>query len=864
MQIFNKSIDKITTVIKDEPVRITNCYFLGPVENPIENDYLNTDIGNILNGKDTPVTEGEYMEFRNGKKVQCIFHNKTMKDSPALDFSDFQINDNERIFVINNLRCSHNRKVIMRIGKNCRSKVWINDLLVVNSAMGATDSYFLTFELKKGNNIVFSELSFLKKETPISYSLRVNDYYNEFTGIDGELLKDYFYQNVFNKAAVLQEKWNFTDSSSYEFMLIPRDFVNIKKDEKILVKVTGENESLLEEFEIKFYQKVDYFIEKSKNDILLTFGINYKTLSSKDEYLENVILIQDVKELISHIEEQYQQLKHNFNLNDEDKVNIEGRIKYIMNGGPVVIKNERKVISKIIDYIKKGRHFKDFIIENGPNSVYYTSTLDNQIEKYYISIPKDYSYTYKYPLVIFSSTGRYASFSAYFSKLENWQLIIVDIGGRGITTGSYIGESSFMEIFQNIIKKYNIDMDRVYLTGYSNGAFATWALAQAYPYLFSAIIPISGAPNKENLKNLININIMSICGDKDYLLEAGNRIPSDVLTEYNKYTGITIKEADHNSVYFYGFGKYMITWLLQHKKTRYPEKIYFRTERIRHNKTYWIEICSIDKTTKFAEVIGEIVNNSTISLALTGVTQFILTIPEYVNTNDFVVRINDNNVFSFTNTIGVNQLYFKKSGNSYVQLKNVNEIEPQRNCMGMGILDIYMDSLKIIIPTENNSEESTIINNIAHNFAKPVTYGWDPVVYVNYPIINEDILTRDDLEKSNLIILGCKNNSQTVEIIKDKLPIKFDDYGYNYKDIYTKGDYCLILICSNPFNDNKKVLLIYANNHTLLKKGLFTRKLILPSYSNGLHLFLNNEAIIYNGIEYFVIDVLGNDIIKTT
>src|SRR5205085_2048760 len=46
---------------------------------------------------------------------------------------------------------------------------------------------------------------------------------------------------------------------------------------------------------------------------------------------------------------------------------------------------------------------------------------------------------------------------------------------------------------EEIVAQYQVDPQRIYLTGLSMGGGGTWALAAAYPERFAAIVPICGA-----------------------------------------------------------------------------------------------------------------------------------------------------------------------------------------------------------------------------------------------------------------------------------------------------------------------------------------------------------------------------------
>jgi len=69
-------------------------------------------------------------------------------------------------------------------------------------------------------------------------------------------------------------------------------------------------------------------------------------------------------------------------------------------------------------------------------------------------------------------------------------------------------------------------------------------------------------------------------------------------------------------------------------------------------------------------------------------------------------------------------------------------------------------------------------------------------------------------------------------------------------------------VISNPYENERSILIISASNEKLLKKSIFTRKLIIPFNSNGLHDYLNNEALIYDGSKYYGIYETGADLFE--
>ncbi len=81
-------------------------------------------------------------------------------------------------------------------------------------------------------------------------------------------------------------------------------------------------------------------------------------------------------------------------------------------------------------------------------------------------------------------------------------------------------ENWFENFYSDLINKYRIDTNRIYLTGVSLGGSGTWYLATKYPDRFKAIAPMSGFTRhmnyiSENIDNLKNTPIWAFHGELD-------------------------------------------------------------------------------------------------------------------------------------------------------------------------------------------------------------------------------------------------------------------------------------------------------------------------------------------------------------
>ena len=74
---------------------------------------------------------------------------------------------------------------------------------------------------------------------------------------------------------------------------------------------------------------------------------------------------------------------------------------------------------------------------------------------------------------------------------------------------------SVIEIAKDLIKHLPIDENRIYLTGYSMGAYGTFRLLGAEPKFFAAAVPIAGGGNPSAARDYKKVPIWIFHGAKD-------------------------------------------------------------------------------------------------------------------------------------------------------------------------------------------------------------------------------------------------------------------------------------------------------------------------------------------------------------
>jgi predicted peptidase len=123
-----------------------------------------------------------------------------------------------------------------------------------------------------------------------------------------------------------------------------------------------------------------------------------------------------------------------------------------------------------------------------------------------------------------------------------------------------------------IIARYRIDANRVYLTGLSMGGYGTWSLASEHPERFAAIAPICGGGNPALADRLRNLPIWVFHGAKDDIVGLGeSQKMVDALKAVRGDVKFTVyPNAGHDSWTPTYSNPNFYAWLLSHSRPTKP------------------------------------------------------------------------------------------------------------------------------------------------------------------------------------------------------------------------------------------------------------------------------------------------------
>lgn len=110
---------------------------------------------------------------------------------------------------------------------------------------------------------------------------------------------------------------------------------------------------------------------------------------------------------------------------------------------------------------------------------------------------------------------------------------------------------ALMALLDDVVDRYRVDEDRVYVTGLSMGGYGSWALGGTYPDRFAAIVPICGGGMRLHARRIANagLPVWAFHGAKDKAvgLEESQRMV-DFIQTFGGDAKLTVyPKAQHDS-----------------------------------------------------------------------------------------------------------------------------------------------------------------------------------------------------------------------------------------------------------------------------------------------------------------------------
>jgi len=191
--------------------------------------------------------------------------------------------------------------------------------------------------------------------------------------------------------------------------------------------------------------------------------------------------------------------------------------------------------------------------------------------RYILTLPKDYTSSKTYPLILFlhgyhanvNSYDDYKTFGLgeYAEEHEDFPFIVV-----APQTEEEYDVNVLWKLVKDIIKKYSVDTDRIYVTGFSMGGGWTYYLAATHSDSVAAIAPVAAEGNTNLAQYLKDMGVWIFHDKGDPLVSYESALDMyNALVELGCDVKITAYENNTHSGWYETYtNPDLYTWFLEH------------------------------------------------------------------------------------------------------------------------------------------------------------------------------------------------------------------------------------------------------------------------------------------------------------
>jgi pimeloyl-ACP methyl ester carboxylesterase len=282
----------------------------------------------------------------------------------------------------------------------------------------------------------------------------------------------------------------------------------------------------------------------------------------------------------------------------------------------------------------------------------YRSDFDDTLQPYGLYVPRDYDAKKPWPLLV-SLHGATSNHllnrrrvfglgnrpgESDYEAIRNEDVAFPDVGfivltpyGRGeVATYNGIAEQDVLRAMADVKRAYNVDEDRVYLTGLSMGGGGTWHLGLRYPDRFAALAPVCAVGDLSLMGSLQGVTeedraMLELTGPTAIAENASNQhvfifhgdADPVVVPEHSRRMASRYRDLgwlDKTVFYYEQPGVHHFAWdfayrdgslferLAKVKRNPSPDRVIYSTYSPRYNQAYWVRIDRIDKGLRIARI----------------------------------------------------------------------------------------------------------------------------------------------------------------------------------------------------------------------------------------------------------------------
>ena len=491
--------------------------------------------------------------------------------------------------------------------------------------------------------------------------------------------------------------------------------------------------------------------------------------------------------------------------------------------------------------------------ESGGRLRTYRSPVDGTVQTYSVNVPGIYDPAVKWPLIVsMHGHGWYNPFQGHPAPTYTGA-ICLSPQGRGSTDYKDLGEDDVLAAIECVKREFNVDPDRVYLTGGSMGGTGAYHIGVHYADQFAGIFPIVG--NADNLawterwgwnrifegrnnelrkfvqeghtarafaQNLRNLPTYILAGAADTVVPPAHS--RNVVAEMRRM-GIPVEYREYPSVGHGGFPADAtnagIAWICGWTRNRFPKCITWKTDLLKYGKAYWMRFEQLEKPMASGEIEVVAISDSAVDVQTVNLLSFSLQKPSALFAQDKPLTVTiDGTPLELPSSTEQEDAWitFRKHPGTGKWMNETDvEVQPltkRKGCEGP-VNEAFMAPFILVIGTSNPK-----MNDVWMQEAMQFAEDWK-FKNAGYPRIILDTEITEDIELDyNLILFGGSEDNAVSERLVPQTPLsdlhqllRFQKDTSKDGAVFDTPDVGSIIVYPNILHaPNRLAVIIHANS----------------------------------------------------
>ena len=492
------------------------------------------------------------------------------------------------------------------------------------------------------------------------------------------------------------------------------------------------------------------------------------------------------------------------------------------NTRPADVEYILRILDEVENWIDAAASGRDpFRDQKGLFQKAFYSRVDGSLQPYTVYVPKDYDGHAPHPLLLLlhgsggdqweipQAAANLDGHSVFAGALEETRIeskfLLCAPLARGPSGYLYMAEVDILQMLEEVERDYRVDVDRVYVMGWSMGGSGAFLLASRFPDRFAAMMPIAGSTDSELIANASHVPCWNFHGLGDTTVSPGF---------------LRVAEAAYQSLglpYHDGFRERPFVWspwsdhwvgyrmmgsfdeiekiLEPYRRNAAPKEVTLVTSELRHNKAYWVRIDALERYDEPASLKARI-SGTTIDITSGNVRAFSLLLTSTDIDLSHAIKVVQNGQSIFEGKAGTElRLGQQPTGPAIHKVHGLSG----------PLSDVYYEPFLIVTPPKDATDPGAVA---ARKEAEAIlTKGLRGLRFYGVKIKSEQEVTVDDAEKHHLILVGVPKSSKLLQLIQSRLPVRIEGNAVIAGDHRFEGDDVgFRLIYPNPLNPRRYIV----------------------------------------------------------